>query len=66
MLGVPDRAVMGLMGWTKSEMVARYQHLTDDVPSGIAGRVGALLWDAPEATAEETTDEEVDDAEDAA
>lgn len=48
LLGVPDRAVMGLMGWTKSEMVARYQHLTDDVRSGIAGRVGALLWDKTE------------------
>jgi hypothetical protein len=36
---------MGLMGWTKSEMVARYQHLTHGVRSGIAGRVGALLWD---------------------
>jgi hypothetical protein len=33
------------MGWTKSEMVASDQHLIDDVRSGIAGRVGALLWD---------------------
>jgi hypothetical protein len=26
-------------------MVARYQHVTDDVHSGIADRVGSLLWD---------------------
>jgi integrase len=52
LLGVPDRAVMGLMGWTKAEMLARYQHLTDAVRSDIAGRVGDLLWDkaAPEPT----------------
>jgi len=42
------------------------EHLIDDVRSGITGRVGALLWDAPEATTEETADKEVDDAEDAA
>jgi hypothetical protein len=33
------------MGWTKSEMLARYAHLTDAVRSDIASQVSALLWD---------------------
>jgi integrase len=27
-LGVPERAVMGVMGWSSSGMAARYQHVT--------------------------------------
>jgi integrase len=43
-LGVPQRAVMDLMGWANGDMARRYQHLTDDVRADIAGRVGDLLW----------------------
>jgi integrase len=44
LLGVPERAVMGLMGWSNSSMAARYQHLTAAVHRDIARRVGGLLW----------------------
>jgi integrase len=44
-LGVPHRAVMGLMGWATGDMAKRYQHLTDEVRADIAERVGELLWD---------------------
>ena len=49
LLGVPDRAVMGIMGWSKADMMLRYQHLTGTIRGDIAERVGALLWasDAP-------------------
>jgi Phage integrase family len=43
-LGVPERAVMGLMGWSNTAMVARYQHLTTPVLDGVADQLGALLW----------------------
>jgi integrase len=43
-LGVPERAVMGIMGWSDAGMVARYQHLTARVHRDIAARVGRLLW----------------------
>ncbi|MGH3682831.1 MAG: tyrosine-type recombinase/integrase, partial [Natronosporangium sp.] len=46
-LGVPERAVMGLMGWSNSAMAARYQHLTDRVRHDVARRVGGLLWERP-------------------
>lgn len=44
LLGVPDRAVMGIMGWSSSAMAARYQHLTAQVQADIASQVGRLLW----------------------
>lgn len=47
-LGVPQRAVMDLMGWANSDMAKRYQHLTDEVRTDIAERVGSLLWSTPD------------------
>jgi integrase len=44
LLGVPERAVMGLMGWSNSAMAARYQHLTVSIRSDVAAKVGGLLW----------------------
>ncbi len=44
-LGVPERAVMGIMGWSTSAMAARYQHITDPVRRDVAQRLGGLLWD---------------------
>jgi integrase len=46
-LGVAERAVMGIMGWSNSAMATRYQHLTAQVRRDIAQRVGGLLWDSP-------------------
>ena len=44
LLGVPERAVMGIMGWSSTAMAARYQHITSTIRSGIAKQVGSLLW----------------------
>jgi len=35
-LGVPERAVMGLMGWSHSAMAGRYQHVTTVIQQDIA------------------------------
>jgi len=48
LLGVPERAVMGIMGWSTTAMAARYQHITEAVRRDIASRVGGLLWAGPE------------------
>ncbi|WP_035921255.1 tyrosine-type recombinase/integrase [Frankia sp. QA3] len=49
LLGVPDRAVMGIMGWS-SDLRSRYQHLTDPILKDVATRLGRLLWEkVPEA-----------------
>ncbi|GAB2665640.1 hypothetical protein GCM10009743_47290 [Kribbella swartbergensis] len=43
-LGVPERAAMGVMGWSSTAMAARYQHMTDPIRRDIAKRLGGLLW----------------------
>jgi integrase len=47
LLGVPERAVMDVMGWSSSAMVKRYQHITAPVRMDIAERVGGLIWAQP-------------------
>lgn len=44
LLGVPSRAVMDVMGWSEASMTKRYQHVTPEVTSSIAERVGELFW----------------------
>ncbi|MEU4517839.1 tyrosine-type recombinase/integrase [Amycolatopsis sp. NPDC024027] len=46
-LGVGERAVMDVMGWSKITMAQRYQHVPDEVRRGIATQLGGLLWQAP-------------------
>lgn len=43
-LGVPERTVMGIMGWSSTAMAARYQHVTDPIRGAVANQVGDLLW----------------------
>lgn len=48
-LGIPDTAVDGVMGWEPGgAMRRRYQHLTDPVLKNIADRLGRTLWGGPE------------------
>lgn len=44
LLGIPDRAVMGVMGWSNAAMAARYQHVIAEIRRDIAKRVDGLLW----------------------
>lgn len=55
-LGVSERAVMGLMGWSTTAMAARYQHMVDSVRSDVARQVDGLLWKAPRDTPDEDDD----------
>jgi integrase len=43
-LKVPTRAAMGVMGWSQASMVARYQHIPDEVREEIARQQGGLFW----------------------
>jgi integrase len=43
-LGVPERAVMGLMGWSTTAMAARYQQMVDAVRADVARQVDGLIW----------------------
>nr|WP_236594612.1 site-specific integrase [Saccharothrix sp. 6-C] len=44
LLGVAERTVMGIMGWSNTAMAARYQHITAAIRRDVAQRVGGLLW----------------------
>lgn len=46
LLGVPEQAMMRIMGWSNSAMAARYQHVTAAIRDDVADRVGGLLWTA--------------------
>ena len=42
-LGVPERTVMEVMGWSTTAMAARYQHVTNPIRLEVASRVGAAV-----------------------
>jgi integrase len=44
LLGVPERTVMSVMGWSSTSMAARYQHVTAEIHRDVAARVGGLIW----------------------
>ncbi len=44
LLGIPDRTVMGIMGWSSTAMAARYQHIIAAIRRDVATSVGRLLW----------------------
>ncbi|MGH3615518.1 MAG: tyrosine-type recombinase/integrase [Pseudonocardia sp.] len=52
LLGVAERTVMGVMGWSNTAMAARYQHVTTAIRRDVADRVGGLLWQSPAAPPE--------------
>jgi integrase len=45
LLGIPERAVMDLMGWSNTAMAKRYQHVTAVLRQDVAQRLNGLLWE---------------------
>ena len=66
LLGVPERAVMDVMGWSSSAMVERYQHITAPVRMDIAERVCGLLWTPVPAKEVPNDEEDPDEGEEGA
>src|SRR5215472_15111849 len=44
LLGVPERAVMDVMGWSNSAMVKRYAHVTARLRRDNADRLNSFFW----------------------
>ncbi|MBL0706622.1 site-specific integrase [Sinomonas cellulolyticus] len=42
-MGVDQRVVMDIMGWSQTSMVQRYQHVVDELKTEAGARVGAAL-----------------------
>ncbi len=47
-LGVPERTVMGIMGWSRTGVAARYQHVSDPIRRSVAKLVDGLIWASDE------------------
>jgi len=43
LLGIPERAVMDMMGWSNGAMAKRYQHVTAVLRQDIASHLGGFL-----------------------
>lgn len=48
LLGVSERAVIDIMGWSSTKMTLVYQHITDSVRKDAADKVGTYIWGAGE------------------
>lgn len=55
LLDVPERTVMSIMGWSSTDMAARYQHVTDTIRQDVARQVDGLIWQASGAAADNST-----------
>ncbi|MET8539192.1 tyrosine-type recombinase/integrase [Kitasatospora sp. NPDC004799] len=54
LLGVPERIVMEIMGWSSTAMTHRYQHVTARIRRDVAKQIGGLIWEV----AKGSTDDE--------
>ncbi|WP_051830367.1 MULTISPECIES: tyrosine-type recombinase/integrase [Streptomyces] len=45
LLGVPERIVMEIMGWSSTAMTHRYQHVTARIRRDVAMQIGGLIWE---------------------
>lgn len=45
-LGVPDRTVMDVMGWSTASMKQRYMHVTDEIRREVADQLNGYFWKA--------------------
>ena len=54
LLGVSERTIMGVMGWSNTVMAHRYAHVVDPIRNDVARRIDGLLWAATETETETT------------
>lgn len=45
LLGVDQRSMMGIMGWSNLAMTLRYAHVVEPIRKDIANRLSGLLWE---------------------
>ncbi|MBA8793905.1 integrase [Friedmanniella endophytica] len=48
LLGVHERAMMSLLGWSSTAMAGRYAHVVAPIHGEVASRLDGLLWAQPE------------------
>ena len=48
LLGVHERTIMSILGWSSTAMVSRYAHVIAPIHQDVAGRLDGLLWSSPD------------------
>lgn len=43
-LGVPDRTIMDIMGWSTTAMKSRYMHVTEEIRRDVADQLNGYFW----------------------
>jgi integrase len=47
LLGVHERTIMSVLGWSTTAMVSRYAHVVAPIHRDVASRLDVLLWSSP-------------------
>ena len=47
LLGVHERTIMSVLGWSTTALVSRYAHVVAPIHSDVASRLDMLLWSSP-------------------
>jgi integrase len=47
LLGVHERTIMSVLGWSTTAMVSRHAHVVAPIHSDVASRLDVLLWSSP-------------------
>ena len=47
LIGVHERTIMSVLGWSTTAMVSRYAHVVAPIHSDVANRLDVLLWSSP-------------------
>lgn len=55
LLGVPERVVMEILGWSQISMLARYQHVLDEMHADVEAKLSGHLFQAEETSSPEPT-----------
>jgi integrase len=49
LLGVHERTIICIVGWSSTAIVSRYAHVIAPIHRDVAGRLDGLLWSSSEA-----------------
>jgi integrase len=55
LLGVHERTIMSVLGWSTTAMVSRYAHVVAPIHSDVASRLDLLLWSSPDSATNDRT-----------
>jgi integrase len=47
LLGVHERTIMSILGWSTTAMVGRYAHVVAPIHSDVANRLDGIFWSSP-------------------